>query len=160
MSTRCRRHRVTGAASSSPSAPSVFRSASLAVRSTDRLGFPGSGLRGRAVARAGCAGPPPNARESAPLVEAAVVHEADLLDDSPRGPVVGADPDVDVAEARNRRGVADHAPQGRGVETATTEARMRVEAVQDGRAGRELPRQGDLFHERAILPLDTPAAVP
>src|SRR4029077_14230816 len=148
MSTRCRRHRVSGAASSSPSAPSVFRSASLAVRSTDRLGFPGSGLRGRALGRAGCAGPPPNAREPAPLVEAAIVYEADLLDDPPRAPVVGADPDVDVAEVRNRRGAAVEPPRGRAVETATTEARRREKPVQDGRAGRELPRQVDLFHER------------
>src|SRR5689334_20907772 len=106
-----------------------------------------SGMSRRVVAVVGYAGPPPDAREPAPLVEAAIVDEADLLDHAPRGPVVGADADVDLAQARNHRNVPEHAPQGRGVQAAAPEPRVGIEPVQNGRAGRQTPRLLDLLHE-------------
>src|SRR5215475_6551648 len=102
------------------SAPSELRSARRAARST----APAS----PSVAGTGAGRPSPDAPEAAPLVEAALVDEAEHLDDPARGPVVGADADVDLAEPGSGAGVPDHPGERRGVHAAATEAGMRVEA--------------------------------
>src|SRR5213593_5136922 len=154
MSKRLRRHRVRRAASSIPRAPSPLKRASLADRST-AASSPPSGVG----SVAGAGRPSPNAPEPAPLVEAALVDEPELLDDPARGPVVGADADVDIAEPGNGRGVPDHAGERRGVHSAAAEPGVRVEAVHDGGAPGQGPRLVDLVHEGVLRAVDEPAVV-
>src|SRR5215470_4020045 len=130
------------------SAPSEPRTARRAARSM----APGP----PSVARTGAGRPSPDAPETAPLVEALLVDESELLDDAARGPVVGADADVDVAKPRNGAGVTDHPGERRGVHAAPAKARVRVEAVEDRRARRRGPRPVDVVHERVLLAVDEP----
>src|SRR6516225_578663 len=109
---RLRRQRVRNAASSSPRAANALRAASLTPRSTVPLSLRlpsrvGLRLVGLGAGLTGNGGPSPRGPEPALFMVAAIVF-GDLLNDSPGGRVVTADPDIKPLAPGNGHRIPDH----------------------------------------------------